>query len=119
DTTRPGCLHGLRQRDHRPAQADNHPQHRAGLRPAGTKGVDAALLLAEMAAPHLVQPAWPRVLEMSRAPVPYDLLVDADDRLRSAAARPVAVPGPVVIDRGRVFVSEAFLAAAQTLGISV
>jgi len=91
----------------------------AVLRPHSTKGVDAALLLAEMAAPHPVRPAWPRVLEMSRAPVPYDLMVDADDRLRDVAARPVAVPETVVIDRGRVFVSEAFLAAAQTLGISV
>ncbi|MFF1909471.1 Mu transposase C-terminal domain-containing protein [Kitasatospora sp. NPDC058218] len=91
----------------------------AVLRPASTKGVDAALLLAEMAAPHPVRPAWPRVLEMSRAPVPYDLMVDADDRLRGMAARPVAVPETVVVDRGRVFVSEAFLAAAQTLGISV
>ncbi|MFK0195879.1 transposase [Kitasatospora sp. NPDC090308] len=91
----------------------------AVLRPHSTKGVDAALLLAEMAAPHPVRPAWPRVLRMSRAPVPYDLLVDADERLRGVAARPVAVPETVVVDRGRVFVSEAFLAAAQTLGISV
>ncbi|MFF7459390.1 Mu transposase C-terminal domain-containing protein [Kitasatospora sp. NPDC008115] len=91
----------------------------AVLRPAGTKAVDAALLLAEMATPHPVRPTWPQVLELSRAPVPYDLLLDADARLRGAAARPVAVPETVVVDRGRVFVSEAFLAAAETLGISV
>ena len=91
----------------------------AVLRPAGTKAVDAALLLAEMATPHPVRPTWPQVLQLSRAPVPYDLLVDADARLRDMAARPVAVPETVVVDRGRVFVSEAFLAAAETLGISV
>ncbi|MEU6236222.1 hypothetical protein [Kitasatospora sp. NPDC047058] len=91
----------------------------AVLRPAGTKAVDAALLLAEMATPHPARPTWPQVLQMSRAPVPYDLLVDADTRLRDMAARPVAVPETVVVDRGRVFVSEAFLAAAETLGISV
>ncbi|MBT2407695.1 MULTISPECIES: Mu transposase C-terminal domain-containing protein [unclassified Streptomyces] len=91
----------------------------AVLRPAGTKAVDAALLLAEMATPHPMRPIWPDALHLSRAPVPYDLLLDADTRLHHAAARPVAVPETVVVDRGRVFVSEAFLAAAETLGISV
>jgi transposase InsO family protein len=91
----------------------------AVLRPASTKGVDAALLLAEMATPHPVRPNWPDALHLSRAPVPYHLLLDADTRLHDAAARPVVVPETVVIDRGRVFVSEAFLAAAETLGISV
>ncbi|MEU8976046.1 Mu transposase C-terminal domain-containing protein [Streptomyces monashensis] len=91
----------------------------AVLRPAGTKAVDAALLLAEMATPHPMQPGWPGILALSRAPAPYELLLDADARLQGAAARPVVVPETVVVDRGRVFVSEAFLAAAETLGISV
>ncbi|GAA2997290.1 hypothetical protein GCM10020229_07180 [Kitasatospora albolonga] len=91
----------------------------AVLRPHSTKGVDAALLLAEMAAP---------------APGAAGLAAGAGDvagtgalrphgrRRRPAAGRGGAAGGgaeTVVIDRGRVFVSEAFLAAAQTLGISV
>ena len=36
-----------------------------------------------------------------------------------AAAKPVIVPDTVVIDHGKVFVSEVFLRAAQTLGMSV
>ena len=36
-----------------------------------------------------------------------------------AAAKPVIIPDTVVIDHGRVFLSEVFLRAADTLGISV
>jgi len=91
----------------------------AVLRPTGTKSVDAALLLAEMAVPHPMRPHWPHALEMSRASVPYERLLSLDQRLQGAAARPVVVPETVVVDRGRVFVSEGFLAACETLGVSV
>ncbi|MEV8098861.1 hypothetical protein [Kitasatospora sp. NPDC085879] len=91
----------------------------AVLRPAGTKSVDAALLLAEMAVPHPLRPGWPPALAMSRAPVPYGDLLEADPRLEAAAARPVVVPETVVVDRGRIFLSSAFLAACESLGISV
>ena len=91
----------------------------AVLRPGGTKSVDAALLLAEMATPHPMRPGWPQTLSLSRAPVPYQRLLDADARLRDAAARPAVVPETVVVDRGRVFLSEAFLAACESLGVSV
>ncbi|MFJ2864013.1 hypothetical protein [Kitasatospora sp. NPDC087314] len=91
----------------------------AVLRPASTKAVDAALLLAEMAVPHPLRPDWPAALAMSRAPVPYEDLLDADPRLETAVGRPVVVPESVVVDRGRIFLSAAFLAACESLGISV
>ncbi|MFE2285606.1 hypothetical protein ACFXDJ_15735 [Streptomyces sp. NPDC059443] len=91
----------------------------AVLRPEGTKAVDAALLLAEMAVPHPMRPNWPACLELAQASVPYERLLDADARLEHAAARPVIVPETVVVDRGKVFVSAAFLAACETLGVSV
>ena len=91
----------------------------AVLRPGGTRSVDAALLLAEMATPHPMRPGWPQALSLSRAPVPYQRLLEADARLQDAAARPVVVPETVVVDRGKVFVSEAFLAACESLGVSV
>ncbi|MFF0390528.1 Mu transposase C-terminal domain-containing protein [Kitasatospora sp. NPDC004615] len=91
----------------------------AVLRPASTKAVDAALLLAEMAVPHPLRTAWPDALALSRAPVPYEDLLDADSRLEAAAGRPVVVPETVVVDRGRIFLSAAFLAACESLGISV
>ncbi|WP_439673369.1 hypothetical protein [Embleya sp. MST-111070] len=90
----------------------------AVLCPDGTRAVDAALLLAEMAVPHPMRPHWPRTLELSRASVPYERPATADGRLESAA-RPVIVPETIVVDRGKVFVSEAFLATCETLGVSV
>ncbi|MGW6738976.1 transposase [Streptomyces sp. NPDC055013] len=91
----------------------------AVLREEGTKAVDAALLLAEMAVPHPARPGWPGHLHLAHATVPYDRLLALDDRLEQAAARPVMVPETIVIDRGAIFVSAAFLAACETLGVSV
>ncbi|MFJ6141247.1 hypothetical protein [Kitasatospora sp. NPDC092286] len=88
----------------------------AVLRPASTKAVDAALLLAEMAVPHPMRPGWPKVLELSHAAVPYERLLALDARLDGAAARPVIVPETVVVDRGKVFVSEAFPGRVRDAG---
>ncbi|GGM24066.1 transposase [Streptomyces fumigatiscleroticus] len=91
----------------------------AVLREEGTLAVDAALLLAQMAVPHPARPGWPDHLRLAHAAVPYDRLLALDARLEQAAARPVVVPETIVIDRGRVFLSAAFLAACETLGVSV
>ncbi|WP_450165244.1 transposase [Streptomyces albicerus] len=91
----------------------------AVLREEGTKAVDAALLLAEMAVPHPARTTWPSALRLSHAAVPYQRLLALDARLEQAAARPVVVPETIVIDRGMVFVSGAFLAACESLGVSV
>ncbi|MFD9459097.1 transposase, partial [Streptomyces sp. NPDC059985] len=91
----------------------------AVLRPAGTKAVDAALLLAEMAVPHPVRPNWPACLHLAHARIPYERLLDIDARLEHAAARPVIVPETVIVDRGNIYLSSAFRAACETLGVSV
>ncbi|WP_107094437.1 DDE-type integrase/transposase/recombinase [Streptomyces ardesiacus] len=91
----------------------------AVLREQSTQAVDAALLLAEMAVPHPVRPGWGEHLRLAHAAVPYDRLLALDARLEQAAARPVVVPETIVIDRGRVFLSAAFLAACESLGVSV
>ncbi|MFI1702581.1 transposase [Streptomyces bobili] len=91
----------------------------AVLRAEGTKAVDAALLLAEMAVPHPARPGWGEQLRLAHAAVPYDRLLALDARLEQAAARPVVVPETIVIDRGAIFVSTAFLSACETLGVSV
>ncbi len=91
----------------------------AVLREQSTQAVDAALLLAEMAMPHPVRPGWGEHLRLAHAAVPYDRLLALDARLEQAAARPVVVPETIVISRGRVFLSAAFLAACESLGVSV
>lgn len=92
----------------------------AVLRPAGTKAVDAALLLAEMAVPHPARPTWPDTLRLARTPLPQlQRLIGLDERLQGAAARPVVVPETIVVERGKVYLSTAFSAACETLGISI
>ncbi|WP_285509519.1 Mu transposase C-terminal domain-containing protein [Streptomyces sp. NBRC 13847] len=92
----------------------------AVLCPSATKAVDAALLLAEMAVPHPARPTWPDILRMDHTPaLPHQQLAALDERLAGAAARPVVLPETIVVDRGKIFVSAAFTAACEHLGISV
>jgi hypothetical protein len=91
----------------------------AVLRPVGTKAVDAALLLAKMLVPEPMRPTWPAALRMSASRLPHARLLDADTRMANAAAKPVIVPDTIVIDGGKVFLSDAFIRACDRLGISV
>ncbi|MFI0264752.1 Mu transposase C-terminal domain-containing protein [Streptomyces sp. NPDC017056] len=91
----------------------------AVLRPHSTKAVDAALLLAEMAVPYPARPTWPAALHLSRAEAPYERMLSLDERLEGAAARPVVVPETIVVDRGKIYLSQGFVAACETLGVSV
>lgn len=87
--------------------------------PPGTKAVDAVLLLADAVTPEPMRPAWSDSLRYSMMKVPFQRLMTRDERLRAAAARPVIIPETLVIDNGRIYVSEAFLSGAKRLGISV
>lgn len=89
------------------------------LRPVGAKAVDAALLLARVTVPELMRPGWDAALAMSASRIPHQRLISLDTRMALAAAKPVIVPDTVVIDHGKLFLSEVFLRAANTLGISV
>jgi hypothetical protein len=89
------------------------------LRPVGAKAVDAAVLLARMMVPEPMRPGWEQALAMSASRIPHERLASIDQRIEMAAAKPVIIPDTVVIDHGRVFLSEVFLRAAGTLGISV
>ena len=91
----------------------------AVLRPVGTKAVDAALLLARMLVPEPMRPGWAAALRMSASRLPHARLLDVDARMELAAARPVIVPDTIVIDGGRVFMSDTFIRACDRLGISV
>jgi len=91
----------------------------AVLRPVGTKAVDAALLLARMLVPEPMRPGWSGVLRMSASRLPHARLLDIDARMELAAARPVIVPDTIVIDGGKVFVSDTFTHACERLGVSI
>ncbi|MFI2437354.1 hypothetical protein [Streptomyces sp. NPDC018693] len=68
------------------------------LGPAGTKGVDAAVLLARMLVPEPMRPGWSQTLAMSDSILPQQRLMAVDARLEKAAAKPVIVPDTIVID---------------------
>jgi hypothetical protein len=91
----------------------------AVLRPVGTKAVDASLLLARMLVPEPMRPGWSASLRMAASRMPHLRLLDVDARMEQAAAKPVIVPDTVVIDGGKVFVSDTFLRACERLGVSV
>ncbi len=88
----------------------------AVLRPVGTKAVDAALLLARMLVPEPMRPGWSTALRMSTSQLPHSRLVDIDARMELAAAQPVIVPDTIVIDGGKVFISDTFTRACDRLG---
>nr|WP_202535125.1 hypothetical protein [Streptomyces sp. SID4923] len=91
----------------------------AVLRPVGTKAVDASLLLARMLVPEPMRPGWSASLAMASSLLPHRQLLDVDARMDQAAAKPVIVPDTVVIDGGRVFISDTFVRACERLDISV
>ena len=89
----------------------------AVLRPT-TKSVDASVLLARTVTPELMRPGWAQALAMSRSALPFQRLLDIDARLEHAAARPVIIPETIVVDQGKVFISNNFRASCNFLGIN-
>ncbi|MET9437551.1 Mu transposase C-terminal domain-containing protein [Streptomyces sp. NPDC006551] len=84
-----------------------------------TKAVDALLLLADMCTPQPMRPGWSKQAHAKGSGLPYEELVETDERMRHAAARPVIVPDMIVMDNGKVFAGRAFMDACAHLGISV
>jgi hypothetical protein len=89
----------------------------AVLRPA-TRSVDASVLLARTVTPEPMRPGWPEAMKMSASALPFRRMLSIDERLEHAAARPVIIPQAIVVDHGKVFVSESFKASCAFLGIS-
>ena len=90
----------------------------AVLRPT-TKSVDASLLLARTVTPEPMRPGWADALRMARSVLPCRRMLELDQRLAHAAARPVIVPETIVCDHGKAFISGNFRSSCRTLGITV
>lgn len=91
----------------------------AGIIAPTAKAVDAAAVLARMVVPEPMRPGWPEILHDSHSVIPYERLLSIDERFANAAAKPVIIPETVNCDRGRVYLSDTFMRACVTLGISV
>lgn len=91
----------------------------AGIIAPTTKAVDAAAVLARMLVPEPMRPGWSESLHHAHSVIPHDRLLHIDERFANAAAKPVIIPETINCDRGRVYLSETFLRACTSLGISV
>lgn len=91
----------------------------AGIIAPTTKAVDAAALLARMLVPEPMRPGWSESLHHSYSVIPHERLLSIDERFANAAAKPVIIPETINCDRGSVCLSETFLRACTSLGISV
>lgn len=85
----------------------------------GTTATDASLMLADMLTPEPMRPGWEDAIRFSALRLNTKRLVELDDRLEAAAARPVICPETVVVDHGKIFIGEVFTAACARLGISL
>jgi Mu transposase, C-terminal len=84
-----------------------------------TKAVDAAAVLARMLVPEPMRPGWAESLHHAHSAIPHERLLSVDERFANAAAKPVIIPETINCDRGTVYLSETFMRACATLGISV
>jgi hypothetical protein len=55
---------------------------------------------------------------MARSVLPHHRMLELDQRLAHAAARPVIVPETIVCDHGKAFISQNFRSSCRTLGIT-
>jgi transposase InsO family protein len=87
-----------------------------------SKGLDAALLMYDMLTPEPVRADWPEHARWHYGGVPAVIVSEAfASHLRGAepAAKPMGAPGTVVIDHGKIYMSEVFRRACEEFGVSV
>ena len=90
--------------------------------PVSTKAVDAAMLLYDILRPKRMQPGWRASMKWAYVGVPEAILIElsgSQDNAQPLAALPFIHPESVLVDRGKVFLSEAFMSACRILGIDV
>lgn len=89
--------------------------------PVSTKSVDAAAVLYQAYRPRPAGTDWPAHAVWPEHGVPRSVLLDADaiqGPIRSAAG-PAIVPETIVVDHGKIYVSEHLTSVCQRMGISI
>lgn len=94
-----------------------------GLRvtPVSTKSVDAAAVLLQAYRPPPAGKDWPAHAVWPEHGVPRSILVDREavDGPITGSSGPAIVPETIVIDHGKIYVSEHLTSVCQRLGISI
>lgn len=91
------------------------------LTPVSTKSVDAAAVLYQAYRPRPAGQDWPAHAVWPEHGVPRSVLIDVDAMASPSigAAGPAIVPETIVIDHGKIYVSEHLTSVCQRMGISI
>lgn len=89
------------------------------LTPVSTKAVDAAAVLYQSFRPRQAGPHWPRHALWPEHGIPRTVLIDVEQFERPGLASPPVVPETIVVDHGKIYLSEHLTSACARMGISI
>lgn len=89
------------------------------LSPVSTKSVDIAAVLFETIQPRRMPDHWPAEAAWPYHGLPAVVVVDADRVEGPAFTGPGLLPDAIVVDHGKVYVSEHVISACARLGVSI
>ncbi|MEV0287938.1 helix-turn-helix domain-containing protein [Kribbella sp. NPDC050820] len=89
------------------------------LSPVSTKSVDVASVLFEIVHPRALPAGWPAQAAWPYHGLPAAVVVDVDRAEGPLFSGPGLLPDSIVVDHGKVYVSEHVTSACARLGISI
>ncbi|MFE6398108.1 helix-turn-helix domain-containing protein [Streptomyces alboflavus] len=89
------------------------------LTPASTKAMDVSAVLFECFRPRPAGRDWPQQAVWPEHGIPRTVMVDVGAATGPGLASPPLVPETLVVDHGKVYVSEHLTSACQRMGISI
>lgn len=87
--------------------------------PVSTKAVDVSAVLFQCFRPRPAGADWPRGAVWPEHGVPHTVLVDLEGAAGEGLASPPLVPETLVVDHGKVYVSEHLTSVCRRMGISI
>ncbi|MEU8512636.1 Mu transposase C-terminal domain-containing protein [Kitasatospora sp. NPDC048722] len=89
------------------------------ITPVSTKAVDVSAVLYQSFRPRPAVRDWPRHAVWPEHGIPRTVLVDVDAAEGPGLASPALVPETLVVDHGKVYVSEHLTSVCRRMGISI
>lgn len=89
------------------------------LTPVSTKAVDVSAVLYQCFRPRPAGRDWPRGAVWPEHGIPRTVLVDVEGAVGPGLASPPLVPETLVVDHGKVYVSEHLTSLCRRMGISI
>lgn len=88
------------------------------ITPRGTKDIDIGLVVADAMTPEPMRAGWPETLRFSMLAIGGPRILSIDQRLETAAARPVIYPETLLVDQGRQYKSDVVERACARLAVN-